>query len=436
MDYKETIEYLYSQAPLFQQVGNKAYKEGLENTLALDAHTGHPHREFRTIHVAGTNGKGSTSHTLAAILQSSGLKVGLYTSPHLLDFRERIRVNGTPIPEDYVIKFIEENRSFTEPLHPSFFEVTTAMAFRYFADSKVDVAVIEVGLGGRLDCTNIITPDLSIITSIGFDHTQFLGNTLAEIASEKAGIIKPGIPVVIGEVCKETRPVFQAKAEACNSRIVFSTDNCKIISASNPDSDTLIYHTEEFGDIKASLTGDCQRQNAETILTAVQVLKEYAGYSVSKADVLEGFCHTTDMTGLHGRWETVAASPRIICDTGHNSHGLKHIARQLDRLHRQNGGKLGIVFGMVNDKDVNTVLELMPKDAAYYFTQASVHRAIPAEELRELAAGQGLAGASYPSVESALQAARNDLSEADIIFVGGSSYVVADLFAIEEFRFN
>lgn len=436
MDYKETIEYLYSQAPLFQQVGNKAYKEGLENTLALDAHTGHPHREFRTIHVAGTNGKGSTSHTLAAILQSSGLKVGLYTSPHLLDFRERIRVNGTPIPEDYVIKFIEENRSFTEPLHPSFFEVTTAMAFRYFADNKVDVAVIEVGLGGRLDCTNIITPDLSIITSIGFDHTQFLGNTLAEIASEKAGIIKPGIPVVIGEVCEETRPVFLAKAEACNSRIVFSTDNCKIISTSNPDSDTLIYHTEEFGDIKACLTGDCQRQNAETILTAVQVLKEDAGYSVSKADVLEGFCHATDMTGLHGRWETVAASPRIICDTGHNSHGLKHIARQLDRLHRQNGGKLGIVFGMVNDKDVSTVLELMPKDAAYYFTQASVHRAIPAEELRELAAEHGLEGASYPSVESALQAARNDLSEADIIFVGGSSYVVADLFAIEEFRFN
>lgn len=436
MDYKETIEYLYSQAPLFQQVGNKAYKEGLENTLALDAHTGHPHREFRTIHVAGTNGKGSTSHTLAAILQSSGLKVGLYTSPHLLDFRERIRVNGTPIPEDYVIKFIEENRSFTEPLHPSFFEVTTAMAFRYFADSKVDLAVIEVGLGGRLDCTNIITRDLSIITSIGFDHTQFLGNTLAEIASEKAGIIKPGIPVVIGEVCKETRPVFQAKAEACNSRIVFSTDNCKIISTSNPDSDTLIYHTGEFGDIKACLTGDCQRQNAETILTAVQVLKEDAGYSVSKADVLEGFSNATDMTGLHGRWETVAASPRIICDTGHNSHGLKHIARQLDRLHRQNGGKLGIVFGMVNDKDVSTVLELMPKDAAYYFTQASVHRAIPAEELRELATGHGLAGASYPSVESALQAARNDLSEADIIFVGGSSYVVADLFAIEEFRFN
>jgi len=435
MNYQETIEYLYSQAPLFQQVGSKAYKEGLENTLALDAHTGHPHREFRTIHVAGTNGKGSTSHTLAAILQCAGYKVGLYTSPHLLDFRERIRVNGTPMLEDYVIKFIEENRSFTEPLHPSFFEVTTAMAFRYFADSKVDIAVIEVGLGGRLDCTNIISPDLSIITSIGFDHTQFLGNALAGIASEKAGIIKPETPVVIGEVCEETRPVFQDKADECHSKILFSTENCKIISATEPEPGKLIYKTAEYGEICPGLTGDCQRQNAETILSAIQILKENPYYTISDDNVRMGFENVTGLTGLHGRWETITQSPTIICDTGHNSHGLKYIARQLERLGSQENKTLRIVFGMVNDKDVNVVLELMPKEAVYYFTQASVKRAIPAEEFRTMALAHGLSGASYTTVEEAVTAARNDSSATDIIFVGGSSFVVADLFSLKEFRF-
>lgn len=409
MDYQHTLEYLYNSVPMFQQVGSSAYKEGLENTLALDEHFGHPHRNFRTIHVAGTNGKGSCSHTLAAILQEAGYRTGLYTSPHLVDFRERIRVNGQPIPEEYVIRFVEEERSFFEPLSPSFFELTTAMAFRYFADQKVDVAIIEVGLGGRLDCTNIIRPDLCIITNISFDHTQFLGSTLAQIASEKAGIIKQGIPVVIGETTPETRPVFAEKAQAVQAPICFAEDHVP----------------EEYSDMDYELKGLYQEKNRRTLLTALPLLKK-AGYHLSEQAIRNGFAHVCELTGLMGRWQKLQDAPTLICDTGHNVGGITYIAEQLKQ---QTYRKLHIVMGMVNDKDIRGVLALLPRDAYYYFTKASVKRALPEAELARLANAAGLQGECYPDVPTAVRAAQEKSLPEDFIFVGGSSFIVADLLA-------
>lgn len=409
MDYQHTLEYLYNSVPMFQQVGSSAYKEGLENTLALDEHFGHPHRNFRTIHVAGTNGKGSCSHTLAAILQEAGYRTGLYTSPHLVDFRERIRVNGQPIPEEYVIRFVEEERSFFEPLSPSFFELTTAMAFRYFADQQVDVAIIEVGLGGRLDCTNIIRPDLCIITNISFDHTQFLGSTLAQIASEKAGIIKQGIPVVIGETTPETRPVFAEKAQAVQAPICFAEDHVP----------------EEYSDMDYELKGLYQEKNRRTLLTALPLLKK-AGYHLSEQAIRNGFAHVCELTGLMGRWQKLQDAPTLICDTGHNVGGITYIAEQLKQ---QTYRKLHIVMGMVNDKDIRGVLALLPRDAYYYFTKASVKRALPEAELARLANAAGLQGECYPDVPTAVRAAQEKSLPEDFIFVGGSSFIVADLLA-------
>lgn len=409
MDYQHTLEYLYNSVPMFQQVGSSAYKEGLENTLALDEHFGHPHRNFRTIHVAGTNGKGSCSHTLAAILQEAGYRTGLYTSPHLVDFRERIRVNGQPIPEEYVIRFVEEERSFFEPLSPSFFELTTAMAFRYFADQKVDVAIIEVGLGGRLDCTNIIRPDLCIITNISFDHTQFLGSTLAQIASEKAGIIKQDIPVVIGETTPETRPVFAEKAQAVQAPICFAEDHVP----------------EEYSDMDYELKGLYQEKNRRTLLTALPLLKK-AGYHLSEQAIRNGFAHVCELTGLMGRWQKLQDAPTLICDTGHNVGGITYIAEQLKQ---QTYRKLHIVMGMVNDKDIRGVLALLPRDADYYFTKASVKRALPEAELARLANAAGLQGECYPDVPTAVRAAQEKSLPEDFIFVGGSSFIVADLLA-------
>lgn len=409
MDYQHTLEYLYNSVPMFQQVGSSAYKEGLENTLALDEHFGHPHRNFRTIHVAGTNGKGSCSHTLAAILQEAGYRTGLYTSPHLVDFRERIRVNGQPIPEEYVIRFVEEERSFFEPLSPSFFELTTAMAFRYFADQKVDVAIIEVGLGGRLDCTNIIRPDLCIITNISFDHTQFLGSTLAQIASEKAGIIKQDIPVVIGETTPETRPVFAEKAQAVQAPICFAEDHVP----------------EEYSDMDYELKGLYQEKNRRTLLTALPLLKK-AGYHLSEQAIRNGFAHVCELTGLMGRWQKLQDAPTLICDTGHNVGGITYIAEQLKQ---QTYRKLHIVMGMVNDKDIRGVLALLPRDADYYFTKASVKRALPEAELARLANAAGLQGECYHDVPTAVRAAQEKSLPEDFIFVGGSSFIVADLLA-------
>ena len=409
MDYQATLDYLYNSAPLFQQVGAGAYKEGLANTWALDEHLGHPHRSYRTIHIAGTNGKGSCSHTLAAILQEAGYRVGLYTSPHLLDFRERIRVNGQPVPEEYVIRFVEEERAFFEPLHPSFFELTTAMAFRYFADAGVDVAVVEVGLGGRLDCTNIIRPDLCIITNISLDHVQFLGNTLAKIAGEKAGIIKPGIPVVIGETTPETRPVFAKRAEETGAPIHFAEEEA----------------VRDYPDMEFELKGLYQAKNSRTLLAALPLLQE-AGYRIREEHIRSGFARVTELTGLMGRWQKLQEHPMLVCDTGHNVGGIQYVAEQLRRLVCR---QLHIVIGMVNDKDVRGVLALLPREAVYYFTQASVKRALPAEQLARLAAEAGLEGEVYPDVSSAVRAAQEKSLPEDFIFVGGSTFIVADLLA-------
>ncbi len=432
MTYQEAIDYLYVQMPMFQQIGNGAYKAGLETTMQLDEHFGHPHRSFRTVHIAGTNGKGSTAHTLAAIFQSAGYRTGLYTSPHILDFSERIRVDGKPIDKNFVVKFITENRQFYEPLKPSFFELTTAMAFRYFADCKVDIAIIETGLGGRLDCTNIITPELSVITNIGFDHTLFLGDTLAKIAFEKAGIIKPGVPAVIGEDVPETREVFQNKADGCGSKIVFAQDKCKIISE-HREAGRLLYDAAGFPELESELQGFCQRNNANTILYAVDELR-LAGWNLPDSAVRDGFAHVCNLTSLMGRWQKLSERPAMVCDTGHNSHGLKYVAAHLSEL-MQSGqySTLRIVFGMVNDKDVDRVLELMPAGAVWYFTQAGVKRAMPAGELRNRAEVFGHKGRIFPTVAEAVSAAISDADPSDLIYAGGSTFVVADLFAIPEF---
>lgn len=415
MNYQETTEYLFNSTPVFEKIGAKAYKPGLQTTFALDDHFGHPHQKYKTIHIAGTNGKGSSSHTLAAILQSQGYKVGLYTSPHLVDFRERIRVNGECVPEQYVIDFVEENRAFFEPLHPSFFELTTAMALKYFAEQEVDYAVIEVGLGGRLDCTNIITPILSIITNISFDHTQFLGNTLAEIAGEKAGIIKPGVPVVIGEYLPETQPVFENKAKAENAPILFAQDF---------DADHL--ESSETCDVDMELKGSYQERNKKTILTALLILRQKL--AISDEAIREGFAHVCELTGLRGRWEKLNDAPLTICDTGHNLAGWNYLAPQINSVKAETKH---IVFGMVDDKDVVHVLQLLKEKlenrVKYYWTQPSTKRAIPVEKLSELALKLGLHGETYHSVKEAYNAALKNAEKDDFVFVGGSSYVVADL---------
>lgn len=418
MNYKETVEYLFNNTPVFEHVGASAYKEGLSNTLALDEHLDHPHKNFKTIHVAGTNGKGSCSHTLAAILQSMGMKVGLYTSPHIVDFRERIRVNGECLSEQYVVDFVEQHRSFFEPLHPSFFELTTAMAFRYFADQKVDIAVIEVGLGGRLDCTNIITPELSIITNISLDHTQFLGDTLAKIAGEKAGIIKEGVKVVIGEDVEETRPVFEAKAKEKNAPIVFAQDYPEVLCSEACAEGGRNYETLNFGMIHGDLSGDYQERNMNTCLTACKVL------GLKKEKVIEAVAHVAERTGLVGRWMKINESPLAVCDTGHNVGGWKYLAPQIKA---QKCEHLRIVFGMVDDKDIDSVMEMLPKNAIYYWTQATSHRAIPKEIVADKGRTHQLEGNIYNSVKEAYREALKDASNDDFVFVGGSSYVVADL---------
>lgn len=454
MNYNETLDYLYNAAPAFEKVGAGAYKEGLSNTHALDEHFGHPHRRFHTIHVAGTNGKGSVSHTLAALLQAAGHKVGLYTSPHLVDFNERIRVNGKPIEHQYVIDFVEQERSFFEPLCPSFFELTTALAFKYFAEQEVDIAVIEVGLGGRLDCTNIITPLLSIITNISFDHTGFLGDTLAMIAGEKAGIIKPGVPVVIGETVPETRPVFLAKAKEMQSKIYFA-EECQYVTSSEPcvissghNGTPCLgrrYTTKSFGTLVGALGGDCQEKNVNTVLNCVMPLAralKRVGLPLCPSgrkpmDCLrQALLEVCDMTGLMGRWQKVSDLPLVICDTGHNLAGWQYLAPQMQTTHQMQvdrakadglgESRLRIVFGMVDDKDISSVLALLPVDALYYFTQAETHRAIPVERLAAMAAERGLQGESFASVKSAYDAALADAAPQDFVFVGGSSYVVAD----------
>ena len=423
MNYQETLNYLYNSTPVFEHVGAVAYKEGLQNTLALDKHFNHPHTNFKTIHIAGTNGKGSCSHSLASILQEAGYKVGLYTSPHLVDFRERIRVNGHCISEERVVKFVEDERKFFEPLHPSFFELTTALAFKYFDEQKVDIAIIEVGLGGRLDCTNIISPILSIITNISFDHTQFLGDTLAKIAAEKAGIIKKGVPVIIGEANEETRPVFQSKANEVNSDIVFAEDNA-IVTSSSPMADGgRRYNLSNNSTLIGELSGDYQERNMNTILCACNILKQM---NIIKNDdiIAKGLTNICNNTGLLGRWQTIQNNPTVVCDTGHNVGGWNYLAPQIKR---QQCNQLRIVFGMVDDKDINSVMFLLPKNAIYYWTQAESKRAIKAERVAEIAIKHDLPGEIFDNVEVAYTKALQDSNKDDFVFVGGSSYIVADL---------
>lgn len=422
MTYGETIEYLYNSVPMFQKSGASAYKEGLDNTEELDRHFGHPHTRFKTIHIAGTNGKGSCSCSIASILQAEGYKVGLYTSPHLVDFRERIRVNGECISEEYVTDFVEKEKDFFEPLHPSFFELTTALAFKYFAEQQVDYAVIEVGLGGRLDCTNIIRPILSIITNISFDHTQFLGDTLAKIASEKAGIIKSGTPVVIGEYNEETRPVFEAKAKQEDAPITFAEDNSEIIESKPGTNGGTDYRTKHFGLIHGELGGLCQTKNTDTVLNAVRLLMDM-GVINDTASIAKGLANVTSATGLRGRWETIRTAPKVICDTGHNAGGWQYLSKQIKS---QQCRQLRMVFGMVDDKDIDAVCRMLPKNAVYYFTQATTHRAIPAEKVKLEAETFGLQGDAFKSVKEAYGKALADADKDDFIFVGGSSYIVAD----------
>lgn len=408
MTYEETIDYLFNIAPLFQNIGAGAYKEGLDNSLKLDEHFGHPHKAYKCIHVGGTNGKGSVSHTLAAILQSAGYRVSLYTSPHLTDFRERIKVNGEMIPKERVIRFVEEERDFFEPLHPSFFELTTALALKYFQEEGVDWAVIEVGLGGRLDCTNIITPKLAIITNISKDHTQFLGDTLTKIASEKAGIMKPHVPTLIGEAADR------------NVREVFINRSIKVGSALHFAEEEYFPYTE--GELK----GTYQEKNQQTIRAAASLLK------LDRKFVEYGLQHVIELTGLKGRWQIICDAPLTICDTGHNPGAWQYLGPQLRTLvenkkhtHNQNV-TLHMVIGMVSDKDIRSVLSMMPHEARYYFTQASVHRAMPAEDIAALGREARLEGSVYPTVTEAFAAARTNAKSNDVIFIGGSTFVVAD----------
>lgn len=432
MNYQETCDYLFHQLPMFERQGASGYKEGLANTLALDEHFGHPHQAYASIHVAGTNGKGSCSHTMAAVLQECGYKVGLYTSPHLVDFRERIRVNGIPISEEYVVDFVAKEQQFFEPLKPSFFEITTAMAFKYFKDMGIDIAVVEVGLGGRLDCTNIITPIVSVITNISYDHTQFLGDTLEKIATEKAGIIKPGVPVVIGEATPKTRPVFEAKAKEQATRIIFAEDEPEVVSAHPTASGGMHYVTAHLGEYTGDLGGLYQPKNLNTSLHALRVLTERGFLCYCEREInfekcrmelqaaLENVCA---LTGLKGRWQTVSNAPRVVCDTGHNIGGWQYISQQLKTVKCHH---MHIIFGMVSDKDINSIMQLMPHDATYYFTKANTPRALSETAVQTFAIRHGIEGKAYPTVDQAYKAACAAATTDDFIFVGGSSYVVGD----------
>ena len=421
MNYPEAIEYLYNRLPVFHQIEAAAYKPGLENSIRLMEQLANPQQQYRIIHVAGTNGKGSVSHFLSAILQSAGYTTGLYTSPHLVDFGERIRVNGKKIQPEYVADFVEKNEKMLDKIQPSFFEATMAMAFRYFADCAVDVAVIEVGLGGRLDSTNIVSPALSVITNISFDHTEFLGNTLAQIAAEKAGIIKPETPVVIGEVVPETRPVFIEKAQKHHSPLVFAEENIpvKFIEYS---ADKMIVETLDNEKLIVGLCGEYQLKNIATVLTAVEELQKL-GFAIYREDVKNGLENVIPLTNLQGRWQVISHKPTVVLDTGHNKGGIENIVHQLKKQHYE---KLRIVIGMVKDKDISGVLSLLPRDAVYYFTNAATERALPALKLKEQAERTGLNGKAYSTVEQAVKLALEEAGEKDFVFIGGSNFVVGE----------
>lgn len=427
MNYKETLEFLFSSLPMYQRTGQAAYKANLDNTLALDKHLSHPHRKFKTIHIAGTNGKGSVSHMLASVLQSAGYKTGLYTSPHLKDFRERIRINGEMITKQAVIQFVENNLGIIKELQPSFFEMTVGMAFDYFAENNAEFAVIETGMGGRLDSTNIIKPLISVITNIGLDHTQFLGHTHAAIAAEKAGIIKEGIPVVISERQKETIPIFTEIALQRKSELYFTQDQYiteySLLNA-NRKQVLHIHHlsTNRNLEIITDLLGFYQKKNVPTVLTVTEILKNM-GIQISEHALFNGISRVKSNTGLRGRWEELAYNPLIICDTAHNAEGIREVMEQLNQIPFKD---LRFVFGLVADKDPEPVLRLLPKKAIYYFTKADIPRAMEAHKLKLTALNYGLKGESYPNVKTALRKAKKAANPEDLIFIGGSSFVVAE----------
>ncbi len=430
MNYKETLEYLFTRLPMFQRIGPAAYKSGLDTTLELDALYGNPHRKFKTIHVGGTNGKGSVAHMLASVCQSAGFKTGLYTSPHLKDFRERIRINGQEIPEHEVVCWVDNFRTnnVVWKIEPSFFELTVALAFDYFARQEVDVAIIEVGLGGRLDSTNIITPEVSVITNIGLDHTNLLGETLEAIAKEKAGIIKSNVPVVIGETQKETKPVFLNIAKEKGAEICFVDQEFEVVYALLGVDGKQKMSIEKNGqavlrELKLDLLGKYQHKNVPTVLKTVELLNK-KGFAIAEKNIFDGLASVSEQTGLLGRWQIIGNNPLVVCDTGHNEDGIKVVVEQIKNTAYKN---LYIVFGTVGDKNPDKVLTLLPKNAKYYFVKANIQRAMDAGELAARAARFGLAGEAYSSVGEALNEARKMAGKSDFIFVGGSTFVVAEV---------
>ena len=402
MTYQETLEWMFGQLPMYQQKGISAFKGKLDNILALSAYLGHPERKFKSIHVAGTNGKGSSSHMLASILQEAGYKVGLYTSPHLKDFRERIRINGIPVSKKFVVDFIKKNKLFFEAHDLSFFEMTVGMAFQYFEKEKIDIAIVEVGLGGRLDSTNIITPEVSLITNIGYDHVEMLGDTIAKIAFEKAGIIKPGIPVVISELQEETATVFNNIAGERGSKIIFAGE---VIP----------------GNYKTSLLGSYQAKNVKGV---VATIKELKGFEIREEHIVDGLLNVSVNTGLLGRWQTIGENPTVVCDTAHNTEGLSIV---LDQLKQQEYTSLHLVIGFVKDKNLEQILPLFPKNAHYYFCRPNIQRGLDEVVLKTRAMEFGLEGESYPSVNEALKSALRVAKKSDFVFVGGSTFVVAEI---------
>ncbi len=427
MTYPQTVDYLYSRLPMFTKIGVAAYKTDIDNTIVFCNALGNPQNKYKTIHIGGTNGKGSTSHMLAAILQQAGYKTGLYTSPHLKDFRERIRVNGKMVSKKFVRSFVKAQQSLITVIEPSFFEVTVAMAFSYFEQEKVDVAVIEVGLGGRLDSTNIITPDLSIITNISLDHTNILGTTLPEIAFEKAGIIKPHVPVIIGEHDIVTDPVFAKKSALQKSDLIFAEDELRfsnLIKKQNTIQLDVVQNDHIlFKNLALDLTGTYQLKNVLTVIQSVISLRKL-GYKISEEAVYTALKSVKKITGLQGRWQTLAKKPLIICDTGHNKAGIREVVQNIrDTPHSQ----LHMVIGMVKDKDISAILALLPKKATYYFCQPNLERALAAIDLAQQATTYQLLGKVFDSVTDALAAAKTKANENDLIFVGGSTFVVAEV---------
>ncbi len=427
MNYQQTLDYLYTQLPMFQRIGSAAYKANLDNTIALCDLLGNPEKKFKSIHIAGTNGKGSTSHFIASILQSAGLKVGLYTSPHLKDFRERIKINGEMIPEQSVVDFVEKYKTNFEKIQPSFFEMTVGLAFDYFASQNVDIAVIEVGLGGRLDSTNVIAPICSVITNISFDHSAILGNTLQQIAAEKAGIIKPKTPVIIGETQAEIKTVFIEKAKQNNAPIAFADEKWKIsnvhpIQQKKPYLAMDVLGLTKTIQLESELLGLYQQKNIPAVLSVMEILNQN-GFTISEKNTADGIKNVVTQTGLLGRWQILASNPLTVADTAHNEAGIKELLLQIKQTPHNH---LHFILGMVNDKDITTILALLPKNASYYYCKANIPRALNAENLALQAKNLGLSGKIFTSVVEALKAAKSAAKSDDMVLIGGSTFTVAE----------